>query len=371
MDGNKKDDSDQECVSLQDLMDIDTTHELKNRTWWWWWWICFFKNDTNPQRTKQFVVLWATRNCKRVRVLDHLWYRQMPVRKEDGRIRFEGLSASWYYDGKRMHDPLFIADGPMVSEWRGGSASLSLQNATSGFEGKVGNFRIFADFPDVRIDLKASEWTPFLTQVVPSGKEFLGHLGYKMFKIRGSKVEGIIQIGDLVESVKGTAYFQKVRINSITSPWYWGVFHTENGSYVDYFMPHIGPPALRRSVSHRSCLDWGEWILSRSWQFYDSSTDRVYKIKRVRMRKRYENDLPVFELAGEEGANRIRMTMEAYTRAYWRVEQPLLGFLSTVLYYNEYPVNVTEFDFRSGSRRVQLEDISPIWGNCEHAWGIV
>jgi hypothetical protein len=42
-----------------------------------------------------------------------------------------------------------------------------------------------------------------------------------------------------------------------------------------------------------------------------------------------------------------------------------------VLHYNEYPANVAKFEFSDRGRRVTLEDLAPVVGNCEHSWGLV
>jgi hypothetical protein len=355
-----------------EIMDIDTTNELRNRTWWWWWWIFFFKNKENPERTKQMVMLWGTRNCKEVMVNDHRWVRKSDLRKERGKASAYGMVASWFFDGNEMIDPLFIDEGPLTSTFSPGKRELNL--AGKGhyiFSGEEDEHKVLVATRDVNIRMDLKPWTDFLSDVTPSGKEYFMHLSYAMHKIRGSKVTGKISIKNRTEEVEGTAYFQKVRINSPTSPWYWGVFHSERGSYVDYFMPHIGPPMFRRTERHGSRLDWGERILSKSWRFYDAGEGILHTVHNIRMKKRYEDDLPIFMLSGEDGEKRFEMEMRAYSRAYWRIQQPFLKLFNTVLYYNEYPANVTRFSFESGKGRITLENLEPIVGNCEHAWGMV
>lgn len=359
-------------MNYRGIMDIDTTNLLRNRTWWWWWWVFFFKNQDEPSRTKQMVVLWGTRNCKEILVNDHPWSRKSDIQKEPGVVSAYGMTASWYFDGKTMIDPLFIDDGPMTSTWSPGKRELSL--AGKGryvFSGEDDSNKVTIARKDMNIEIDMRPWTDFLTDVAPTGREYFMHLSYAMHKIRGSKARGHISIGNRDEEVEGTAYFQKVRINSPTTPWYWGVFHSETGSFIDYFMPHIGPPMFRRTERHSSKLDWGERILSKSWRFYDSQEGILHTIHNIRMRKRYENDLPIFMLSGDDGDKKFEMEMESYSRAYWRIQQPFLRIFNTVLYYNEYPVNVTKFSFESPNTRRTLEDLEPIVGNCEHAWGIV
>ena len=281
------------------------------------------------------------------------------------------MAAGWYYDGVSMRDPLFVDDGPIRMKRQDGSR-LSLENGSAyTFDAGRDPGRVSVRRPELEIDLEVSPWTDYLSQVVPTGKTYLYHLGYQMHKVRGSRVRGRIRVGGRSQDVEGTAYFQKVRINSPTSPWYWGVFHTRDGSYLDYFLPHLGPPALRRSRAHISRFDWGELPLSRSFQFYEAATNEMHKIKRVRVTKRYVGDLPTFRLTGDRGGKSVDLEMTAYARACWEIRQPVVGPITNVLFYNEYPANVTSFEFRDRGRRVTLDDLGPIVGNCEHAWGLV
>ncbi len=359
-------------MNWREVLDIDRSHELKGRTWWWWWFIFFFDNPANSQRTKQMVILWGTRNCKRLTINDNPWKNDEKFSRHENAIETRGVAAGWYYDGMNMHDPLYVDSGDLITRVAGEGGTLAVKSqSTYVLDSTVRPYRILVNRPDVRINILLDRWTTHLDSIVPTGKGYLGHLGYKMHKIRGSKARGTITMAGEGEEVKGTAYFQKVRINSPTSPWYWGVFQSENGSYIDYFMPHIGPPALRRNERHQSNLDWGERMLSKGWQFIEGDTGRLHKFKKIRMSKRYEDDLPIFLLQGDEGGQRLRMEMTSYARAYWKVVQPLLGPITTLLYYNEYPVNLTDFEYIEGSQKWTLSDLGRVVGNCEHAWGIV
>lgn len=162
-----------------------------------------------------------------------------------------------------------------------------------------------------------------------------------------------------------------MRINSPTSPWYWAFLHSENGYYIDYFVPHFGLPMLRRRYKHKSPLDRGWKKLSRGFHIYDPEEGRDYRIKKFKVKQRYENDLPIFHLYGEEDGKRLDMEVTAYSRACWKIKQPWLGISSTILYYNEYPCHITKLDFRDGDKRITLKDTGKVWGNCEHSWGIV
>ena len=359
-------------MTWAEVFDADPTHQLPHRTWWWWWFIFFFRNRENPARTKQMVLLWGTRNCRRLVINGHAWeHRQDDLVRTDHAIDCAGVAAGWWYDGTTMHDPLFVDDGPLHGEWDGGGL-LALDNGNRyAFDATKTPQRVVVRRPGLEIALDVHPWTEYLSQIVPTGKRYLSHLGYQMHKIRGVRVSGSIDFGGRSEALEGSAYFQKVRINSPTSPWYWGVFHARDGSYLDFFMPHLGPQALRRTARHDSPWDWGERYLSNSFQFYEAGTGELHKIKDVEIAKDYVDDLPVFRIDGEMAGKRVAMEMTTYARATWVIRQPVWGPITNVLHYNEYPANVTRFEFSDGRRRATLDDIGPVVGNCEHSWGLV
>lgn len=358
-----------------DVWDIDRSHEVKRRTWWWYWWIFYFKNPANPLKPRQLMVLWATRNAKKVYVNGEKWFNNEGIHRGNGEVRFQGLSAGWYYDGSKMYDPLFQVSAPVRTFWNDRHGEVITEDRIhSRFFYDDMTYHLELKDRGMNINIEMTPWTAELSRAVPTGRQYLGNLGYKMYKIRGMKASGTIaHLGKTVEA-DGTAYFQKVRINSPTSPWYWAAFHGENGEFMDYFIPHMGLPALRRGLRHRSVFDRGEWHLSNSFEFYDPRENRYHKLKGIKIERRYENDLPIFTLSGSDGNTRLKAELTTYSRAYWVVKQPLLGIFSTTLVYNEYPAIMTEFALKYGSggdREITLSDIGSMVGNCEHAWGIV
>src|SRR2546428_3496314 len=97
----------------------------------------------------------------------------------------------------------------------------------------------------------------------------------------------------------------------------------------------------------------------------------MHKFKDVVLPKPHVDILPVFRLRCEMAGKSIDMEATAYARATWVIRQPVVGSLANVLHYNEYPANVTAFEFSDRGRRVTLDDLGPVVGNCEHSWGIV
>ena len=352
--------------SIEAIFNIDHSHECKNRTWWWWWLIFFLDDEM------QLMVLWATRNTKKMVINDHIWLKKIEEIRRKNEIEFFGLTASWFFDGENMYDPLFIADGKHITRWSNEQGEIGLINdkTISKLEWNTDKKLLYCKTGDTKIELELQKWTDVLNEVVHTGKKFFGNLGYSMEKVRGMKVNGKIEIKGTSTTVKGTAYFQKVRISSPTSPWYWGIIHTEEGCYMDYFMPHIGFPMFRRKDSHKSFLDFGEKYLSRSFQFVEKN-GTVHRWKKIKIKRKYENDLPIFTLEGSEPHGEFRIVLCALARACWIVSQPWLKYGKTVLHYNEYPITVEEFTLKSKELRINQNDLGKMTGNCEHAWGII
>ena len=359
------------------IWDIDRRGELRNRTWWWWWWLFVFKEPRG--REKQLMCLLGTRNCKKVWVDDYVWRRDHPPKEDQGGLTYSGVAAAWYFDGENMHDPLLIDSGKGRIETNGEEGKVTLQGGSGSYDfiGKDGGKSFTLDLKNtdgsspIDVNISTSMYDQHQSEIVPTGKNYVGKLAYKMFKVKRVDCSGSITMNGQRDDVEGSAYFQNVRINSPTSPWFWAFLHSENGYYLDYFLPHWGLPIFRRGYSHKSILDRGWRKLSRGLHIYDPTDGKDYTIKNFKVEKEYVDDLPVFHLHGREGGKSIDLELSTYSRACWKIKQPWLGISSTILHYNEYPCHITRLDYRCGPKRITLDDFGHTVGNLEHAWGMV
>ncbi|MCI0497095.1 MAG: hypothetical protein L0Z54_02220 [Thermoplasmata archaeon] len=195
--------------------------------------------------------------------------------------------------------------------------------------------------------------------------------GFSILRKKRLAVNGTLSFRDTSEHITGTGYFQKVMVNAPAPPWFWGTVHMGDGSYVQYFQPHIGLPMLRRSQRERSPFNAGKVPVAKSIEYYDSYTGRSHRMRDVRVKRKMVKGHPVFRLASREKGVELDMEVTTYARACWRFQQPLLGPISTLLYYNEYPSRLTELRFTDGDREVTIEDVGGGIGNAEHSWGLL
>jgi hypothetical protein len=214
-------------------------------------------------------------------------------------------------------------------------------------------------------------WNDAMAELMPTGKNFIGNMGYSMLKYRALSSSGKIRLDETETPVTGRSYFQKVRISSITPCWYWGTVQWDNGAYLQYFLPHIGIPMLRHSRSHESTMDWGERMVSKTLNFYDPAEGKEHIMENIKITKHYENDLPIFTVNASSPQAELSIEMETYARCCWNISQPLLGPLWHGIFYNEYPARVRNFEFKSGSRNTNNDDFGKSYCNCEHTWGSV
>jgi len=359
--------------TFDDIWRVYPENMLRNRTWHWWWWLHFFENPDNPGFPRQLMILWGTRNCRKVRVNDYRWEPIIPIKVEGDHARFESIVASWYYDGKMMHDPFFIDHGRTETAWNNNSGQIVLEGTRGSYSygGSSADFWLKIDAENTGIDLSMEMWREAMAELVSTGRNFIGSMGYSMLKYRALSSHGKIRLGQSETQVNGRSYFQKVRISSITPCWYWGTVQWDNGAYLQYFLPHIGIPMLRKSISHESMMDWGEKMVSRTLNLYDPNEDKEYLFEDVTISKRYEKDLPVFTVDASIGDTELSIEMATYARCCWNIAQPLIGPVWHGIFYNEYPARVLRFQLRNKAITIDNNDFGKSYCNCEHTWGTI
>jgi len=362
------------------LWDLNTEDRVPNLTWWWWWWIFFIRNPANPARPRQLMILWSTKNCDDIIVNDFPWKRKGGIRREEQNgkqvLDFNGMVAVWYYDGETMQDPFFLkeCDFTVERKTRSGAVIPDLEKDYR-FYGENKDFVVNIKGGPVDFSFRMSPQNRFLSTPRFSKKNYVKHYGYEILKLYGTELKGTISTQTSSEDISGSAYFQKVTVNAPTVPWYWVVLHTERGDYLDYFKPHLGLGMFRKTEKPRSGLDRLELPLSKNLQFYDATRDELFRFRKLSVKKSFDDEnLPSFHVRawGEKGE--VTLRLKAYSRAYWRFEQKYLKFFRSILYYNEYPVTLEEFELRwtfddGEEYHVKREDLGYAVGNCEHAWG--
>jgi hypothetical protein len=351
---------------------MDLSPGSHKRSWWWWFWLFFMDNPENPKQPKQLAVMWSTKDCNKFKINDTWWHRRVDTKKRGKQTIIDGAVGAWYYDGKNMIEPVVLNKSLFAISENGNSGSLSsIPKSNHYLSGRPGKYKVHLENRNFRFHVDMTSTDDPLSSEKFSQNNFYFGYGFDILKIRRMNLKGSVRLGNKEEELGGTGYFQKVRISApITPSWYWGTIHPNDGSYFQYYMLHLGPPMLRRKKSQKSSLDWGERYISKSINFYSKGLNRFFEFKHPRITKHYNKlGLPVFVMEGEENGFRISYTLNSYSRATWYFEQPMLGFIKTMLYYNEYPVTLSKFLLEGKGIRINERDLNGGVGNCEHAWG--
>ena len=361
---------------------------LNHLTWDWWWWLVMLDDPEQIEPGKQLMVLWSTKDNEMVRVNDVTWNpKGKPGFDEQGAIRLDGMVCAWWFDGSVMHDEIISQVCDMVvlpahhPSWPsssksslGGGAVVPLidSDCSMGMVEDRSKFWLNLNLSDKNpiqsVQLDLTPWNPAMSTARQANATYAANMGYDILRLHGTKVSGLID----GESVNGTAYFQKVCVQAPSVPWYWGMLHFSDGSYLDWFLPHASLTMLSRDARAWKKRDISHIALSQGGLFHDVKNKRSERFEIVSVKKgKQSNDLPLFEVHMMNGRTSIHISAQAVERAHWDFHQPTRGGMWSHLTYNEYPIVVKELKIEDEFGVRLKSDYDWLRGNAEHSWGFL
>lgn len=309
---------------------------LDRGAWWWWWWIFFFNNPRDPEKPRQLMILWSTKNTKRI---DCNGLNIGIERPRDGNV-LDGAVAAWYYDGERMHHnylleqcKIRLGEKELVSDSRK-TTSFSVNGGRSVI--RIGK--------DIELVAEARRKHDFALPRHHSNS-FVGNKGYSIIKVNHADLSG--RVGD--ERIEGSAYFQRVFVNAPAVPWFWGIFHFENGGILTYTNQMVLGKSIKKDIS-----------------FFDGKRTHAFGEMSVR---RSGGKVPVFTVTGKDGSKEIKFDVKCYSHSWWAFRKKSAGLIPNRLVYNEYPAVISGFRMREGKNETGLRDLGRGIGNAEHTTG--
>ena len=357
-------------------------------TWDWWWWLVMLDDPKNVEPGKQLMVLWSTKDNEMVQVNDVPWNpKGKPGFDEQGAIRLDGMVCAWWFDGSVMHDEIISHVCDMIvlpadhSSWpsssksnRGGGAVVPLIDSDCSM-GMVEdrskfwlNLNLSEKSPIQSVQLDLTPWNPAMSTARQANATYAANMGYDILRLHGTKVSGVID----GESVSGTAYFQKVCVQAPSVPWYWGMLHFSDGSYLDWFLPHASLTMLSRDARAWKKRDISHIALSQGGLFHDAQNKRSERFEIVSVKKEKQpNNLPHFDVQLQNGRTTIHISAQAVERAHWDFHQPTRGGVWSHLTYNEYPLIVKTLRIEDEFGVRVKSDYEWLRGNAEHSWGFL
>jgi hypothetical protein len=376
---------------------------LWHLTWDWWWWLVMLDDEEGRPAGQQLMVLWSTKDNDRVEVNGFPWLpKGRPSSDEHGALVLDGMVCAWWFDGERMHEPYIKRTCNMIAmtdshpKWpgRGGKGegggavvpllpddlSMGLRSDKSSFWLNLrGDKEAVAGGAPAAMALTLTPWNPAMSVARPSTATYAAGMGYDILRVHGTRVHGTVDDRE----VQGTAYFQKVCVQAPSPPWYWGVLHFEDGSYMDWFLPHLAPTLSARDARPWKKRDINHISLSQGGLFHDAKHQRTERFARVEVVKGAsqhtegpdghspEASLPMFTVHMYNGRTSIKLEVQAVERAHWHFDQPTRGGLWSHLTYNEYPLELKRLEIKDEFGLRTRKDYGWARGNAEHAWGML
>ena len=388
---------------LSNLWRLDVMPPLRRLSWWWWWWLIVLPDAENPKRSRQLMILWSTKDADHVRVNEHDW-------RPDGRFHIDdegghtlpGMVCAWWYDGDVMHEPYVMREARIAAfdrnhplwtgkrDFEGAGAviplteddlSMGLSEDGSHFWLRcTGDAEAVAAGAPTHFDLRITPALEPTSRAAYSNNEFVGGMGYDIIRLHACETTG--KVGE--DDVSGTAYFQKVTVQAPSVPWFWGFLHFDDGSYLDWFVPHASFSMTARDARAWKLRDVVRAPLRGSGLLHDAARGRSETFNRCEVEVLPPEDglaggeadahgtaLPRFHIRVWNGRTQIGLIVKAASRAHWCFDQPTRMGLNSHLTYNEYPLEVESITILDEQGVRTLEDWTWVHGNAEHAWGLL
>ena len=380
---------------LQDLWSMDRDSPIHRLTWDWWWWLVMLEPE-KVKGGKQLMVLWSSKDTRNIDVNFQPWKSEGRANVGEQGSVLSGMVASWWWDGEKMWEPIRLQSCRMAvingtkELWKNcdsGSAGAIIplleDDLSMGLDSKSEKFWLNlksseqSGGPSFKIEM--TPWHQAVSTLRTAGSEYGGGLGYEINRLHGAKAKALV---DGVES-DGTAYFQRVRVQAPAVPWYWGMLHFSDGSYLDWFLPHISLSMTRKSDRPWPMRHIGHISMSQGGIWHDRKRQRSETFNRCSVSMipsdNTEGDgghspqapLPIFEVALENGRTSIKLRAKAKARAHFRFDQPTRAGMISHLTYNEYPLELEKIIIEDEKGRRTLSQWEWVMGNGEHSWGLL
>jgi hypothetical protein len=381
------------------LWRLDVMPPINRLTWWWYWVLVMVPDANNPGRSRQLMTLWSTKQTEAIRVSGHWWKPGSRMHKDEhGGFVIPGMVCAWWYDGETMHEPLTMRECRMAvvgddhplwpgeGAGEGAGAIVPIEREDMSLGMLPGNAGMWMSLSSDREAVSRGAPSAFEAELTPwwgptssltyRNNEYSMGMGYDILRLQGSKcrlnVDG--------EPEEGTAYFQKVTVQAPASPWFWGMLHFGDGSYLDWFMPHVSPLSSTMDDRPWRRRDFLRYPDNGAGVFHDRIRGRTENFARCEvelsesaegLRDRHGHPLPEFRVRIWNGRTQISLDVRAASRARWTFDQPTRGGMVSHLTYNEYPLEVARIAILDEGDLRSIEDYEWIHGNAEHAWGIL
>ena len=277
------------------LWRLDVMPPIYGLSWWWYWVLILIPDPERPSRSRQLMTLWSTKETKAVRGSGHWWEPGSRMHKDEhGGFVIPGMVCAWWYDGETMHEPLTMRECRMAvvgdthplwpgeGEGLGAGAVIPIEREDLSMGMSPGNESMWVSLSSDREARSRGAPSSFEAQLTPwwgppseltyRNNEIALGMGYDILRLQGMKSRLVVD----GEEMEGTAYFQKVTVQAPSVPWFWGMVHFDDGSYLDWFMPHLTPLSTTKDDKPWRKRDAVRIPLKRAGIFHDRKRGKTH-----------------------------------------------------------------------------------------------
>jgi hypothetical protein len=327
------------------LVDIDRkVFDIKNEsmpkgTWLWWFWLFFFNNPKTPQKPRQLMILWSTKNEREIDCNDV----KLKIDPLKDRSNLCGAVAAWYFDGEKMHHN-FLLEKCNIKILENGIYSDSATPTHFYMNKKKSRIKIGKDFDFVAEAISNHEFKKPIYQ----SSTYIGKRGYSIIKLNHLNLSGKVRN----RPIRGSAYFQRILLTVPSPSWYWGIFHFQNGGVLTYFNPHFLGKSIKKDIT-----------------FFDGKKMHTFRDIDV---FRKDGKIPTFNISGENRNEKIKFVVNSYSHSSWTFKKKAFKMFPSKLVYNEYPAVISDLkliDKKTG--KIIPLSLGNSVGNAEHSTGFL
>ena len=323
-------------IDLKSVFKVRRLHMYKE-AWWYWFWLFFFENPENPEKPKQLMILWSSKNEDNVKCNGLNFKLKDPLNKNI----LKGAVASWYFDGKKMHKN-FILERCNIKFSNSSLSTDSCIQTLFKVNGKNCTIKMGND-----VELFAEEkLKPTVDALALKKSSKITAIDARRFSVKG-KAFG--------KRVKGTAFFECVFCSLPIPSWYWGIFHFKNGATLNYFYPYF----------------FNERLGVGTMLFNDKG--KTYVFRGLKIKETISRGLPSFKVSGKNKNQTINFNVKTYSHAQWLIEKRHLKIIPFALFYNEFPSIITNFTLEEkvSKKKTDLKSLGDAVGNTDHTKGML
>jgi hypothetical protein len=308
------------------MFHFDVSTFTKKKGIWTWWFLLLFIDNEKSKYKKQYMIIISTKNEKSIQCNDYLFkfdHKKITSKSLDGGV------AIWYYDGKKMNHNYVVENMPLELT---NNSVTGKGNNNYHLSCNKENVYTFQVDNDIHINM------------VPIPE--LAHRVNKVFdiiRINRLNISGKF-MGD--KNITGTAYLQRVTVRTHILPWFWGIFHFENGHVITYFKAFLlGIPMIKNITFYNN------------ENFY--SINKKITIKKVG--NRYKIRSP-----------NINFDTVPYSKTSWTFrKKKKLGIIPNKLIYREHPAVIENISINIKGKKYNEKNMGSNVGNIEWASGFL